>query len=383
MKAYKPHRRHIVSLILCLALTLGFVPNSIAASQRLSVESKNAKSGESVKIAVSLEGNPGICAFMLDVTYDTSKLEYLSSSLGSSFQSGLANESSGRVQVLWDDTKDYSGNGEIVALTFRVKQNVSGDAAISAYFTDCYNFNDVDVTFEQGRGSVQITSASTSTTPTTPTTSTTPSGPSSFTGNLDFKDANEIKYKEAVSAMAKLGILEGYEGIFRPAVELKRSEASKILAYMITERKTAEDLVGTGQFKDVPVNHWASGYVDYCVQKGIINGRGGGMFDPDGALTIVDFEKMLLCCLGYDAQKEGFIGSDYKINVTAMAKALNIGEGLRSGASPNDVVTREEASQMAYNALLKQVVTYQSGKSGAQTTGKTLLETYWPDAAAK
>jgi hypothetical protein len=46
-------------------------------------------------------------------------------------------------------------------------------------------------------------------------------------------------------------------------------------------------------FSDVPQDHWAQKGVESAFAKGIINGRGGGMFDPDTPLTRQEFLQIL------------------------------------------------------------------------------------------
>ena len=177
-----------------------------------------------------------------------------------------------------------------------------------------------------------------------------------------YTDVEDINYDEAVAVMSAVGVLEGADQKFRPGTELKRSEAAKIVAYLNTNNKTAEGLIGVGKFSDVPTNHWAAGYIDYLTSINVLAGR-GDVFDPDGDLTAVDFAKMLLVVLGFDPQIEGLVGNDYKINTTKLAQDEKLFKGL-GDINVNDVLTREQAAQMAFNAVKAPTVEY-SNKGGS------------------
>lgn len=179
----------------------------------------------------------------------------------------------------------------------------------------------------------------------------------------DYTDKADINYDQAVAVMSAIGVLEGADdGKFRPTAELKRSEAAKIVAYLDRGNNTAQGLVGVGKFSDVPTNHWAAGYVDYLASSGVIAGKSESTFDPDGALKAIDFAKMLLVVLGYDPKIEGLVGNDYKINTSKLAYEAELFKGMPDVKS-DDVLTREQAAQMAFNAIKAATVEY-SNKGG-------------------
>ena len=102
----------------------------------------------------------------------------------------------------------------------------------------------------------------------------------------DYADREDITYHEAVDVLTAIGVLEGDSNGFRPEDTLKRSEAAKIICALNLTPKTAAALsADSAPFADVPVSHWASGYVAEGVQSGILAGVGGNNFAPDGELT--------------------------------------------------------------------------------------------------
>ena len=175
--------------------------------------------------------------------------------------------------------------------------------------------------------------------------------------NADFKDADKIDYTEAVDVMNAVGVLIGDEnGNFNPKENLTRAQAAKIISYLLLGNKTAEGLAGSGKFTDVAKTSWAAGFVDYCAAVGVVNGVGNGQFNPNGSLTTLQFAKMLLVALGYDAKIEGFVGSDWSINVSAKANQVGLLNGLDVGA--NATLTREQAAKMCLNTLKAPLVEY-------------------------
>ena len=175
--------------------------------------------------------------------------------------------------------------------------------------------------------------------------------------NAAFKDADKIDYTEAVDVMNAVGVFVGDEkGNFNPKENLTRAQAAKIISYLLLGNKTAEGLAGSGKFTDVAKTSWAAGFVDYCAAVGVVNGVGNGQFNPNGSLTTLQFAKMLLVALGYDAKIEGFVGSDWSINVSAKANQVGLLNGLDVGA--NATLTREQAAKMCLNTLKAPLVEY-------------------------
>lgn len=169
--------------------------------------------------------------------------------------------------------------------------------------------------------------------------------------NAAFKDADKINNTEAVDVMALVGVLKGDEkGNFNPADNIHRDAAAKIIAYLVLgDGDTADAIPGSESFKDVPVNNWAAGYIAYCASEGIINGDGKGSFFPANNVTGYEFGKMLLVALGYNAGVDGLTGENWQVNTAKLMKAKGIMDGVNGSASK--AITREEAAQMAFNAL--------------------------------
>ena len=186
--------------------------------------------------------------------------------------------------------------------------------------------------------------------------------------NAAFKDADKIDYKEAVDVMNAVGVFIGDEkGNFNAKENLTREQAAKIIAYLELDSKAADALVGGATFTDVASSRWSAGFVGYCAQAGIVSGVGDSKFDPAGQLTALQFGKMLLVELGYDAKAAGMVGADWAINTSKLMAKAKLMDGI--DGSVNQVLTREKAAQMCLNALEAPMVTYDTKGSTITVDG--------------
>ena len=178
------------------------------------------------------------------------------------------------------------------------------------------------------------------------------------TGAADIADIDEVKNTEAVTVMNALKVLEGDEnGVYNPNGILTREQAAKIICVMLMGKDNADLLVGTSNFTDVAANRWSAGYIAYCASLDIISGY-AGEFNPTGELTGVAFAKMLLVALGYDAAVEGYVNNaNWATNIgsDAIDAGLNV-----KGVDLSAALTRDNAAQMAFQALEADMVEYET-----------------------
>ena len=205
--------------------------------------------------------------------------------------------------------------------------------------------------------------------------------------NAAFKDADSIDYKEAVDVMNAVGVFIGDEkGNFNAKENLTREQAAKIIAYLELGSKAADALVGSGTFADVAASRWSAGFVGYCAQAGVVAGVGDGKFDPAGQLTALQFGKMLLVEIGYDAKAAGMTGTDWAINTSKLMATTGLMKGI--DGSVNQVLTREKAAQMTLNALKTPTVEYTTKGSSVTVNGAEInfgasVPTYVTNTIAK
>ena len=177
----------------------------------------------------------------------------------------------------------------------------------------------------------------------------------------DFKDYSKVTNKEAVDVMTAIGVINGNaDGTFNPEGSFTRAEAATMITYLTLGKTVANALpTGATQFTDVPATHWAAKYIQYCAQEGIVNGIGGGKFDPDAKLTATQWALMLLGALGYKASNEGIGGTGWEIATTKLAMQA----GIATADELTGTFNRDMAAKMAFNTLTATTVEYQGGST--------------------
>ena len=176
----------------------------------------------------------------------------------------------------------------------------------------------------------------------------------------DFTDADDITYEEATDVMSAIGVIEGFEdGSFDPDGTLTREQAAKLVTFMLLGNNANNLGVEGSTFDDVAATRWSASAIEYCASLGLIDGAGDGNFYPAGQLTANAFAKILLTALGYSSEKEGMTGTSWSVNVAALAMEVGLDDGIEN-LSWNAVLTREEAAQMALNAIKAPLVAYEN-----------------------
>lgn len=107
---------------------------------------------------------------------------------------------------------------------------------------------------------------------------------------LPFSDIGGNANKDAILKLNYAGVLKGYtDGTFRPYKDVTRAEFAKVavLALGYTDAQ-AKLLQGKTVFKDLPADHWATGYINLAVSQGIIKGYPDGTFKPNNNVKIAE-----------------------------------------------------------------------------------------------
>lgn len=117
-------------------------------------------------------------------------------------------------------------------------------------------------------------------------------------GNVEFTDlAPNAYYTEAVKQAARLGLIQGSGGRFRPVDRITREEAAVILdkmARVLNPDISSGPSGNTAAFGDtVSISEWARGAVYRMRELGVLSGKGNGRFDPKGYVTRAEMAKMM------------------------------------------------------------------------------------------
>ena len=189
-----------------------------------------------------------------------------------------------------------------------------------------------------------------------------------------YADAKDVKYVEAVDVLTAIGVLNGKGASYKPNDTLKRSEAAKIIAMFDNGDTDISKLYNPANtFVDVAKDYWAVSYIAYCAKQGIISGVGNNKYAPESKLTGIQFLKMVLVTLGYDAKEEGLVGTSWKVNVLKLARAAGLTDVLGKKYDYDKELTRDAAAQIMLNALNAKTVSYgqeikTSGRKNVLTT---------------
>ena len=183
-----------------------------------------------------------------------------------------------------------------------------------------------------------------------------------------FKDQDKIdsSLTEDIQLLTALGVFQGDEnGNFNPTDNVRRSEAAKMI-YVLKNNGVDDGAVafqGVSKYSDVPVGHWAEGYINYCTNLGYMGGwqeNGVQKFDPNGNVTGVELMKMLLCMIGYKADIQGYTGNGWQTNV--LVDAATSGLSVEFVPSVYAATPRQWTARLMTNALDAYAVSYNKGE---------------------
>lgn len=131
------------------------------------VANASAGSGDkSIQVPVSIINNPGIMGMVLNVTYDESVMTLKGAAAGAAL-SELEMTAPGKFEsgckFGWDGTKEATGNGEILVLTFDIKDTAAAgtyDIQVSCGAGDIFDGDYNDISFEMKKGTMTVTAKS-------------------------------------------------------------------------------------------------------------------------------------------------------------------------------------------------------------------------------
>lgn len=177
---------------------------------------------------------------------------------------------------------------------------------------------------------------------------------------------NGAWYSVAVNEMANRDIVSGVGGgRFNPSGLLTRAEFATMLSKCALSKGELDAYSYNTPFSDVPKSHWASRFINWSSEAGVIAGTGGGKFSPDRKVTRQDIAVMVSSyarAMGLELpQTQGpMMFLDYnsideyaKASVTACQRAGIISSRGGMRFVPKGTATRAEAALVLYNLLTK------------------------------
>lgn len=181
--------------------------------------------------------------------------------------------------------------------------------------------------------------------------------------------------EEASQAVTALGIMNGDgSGNLNLSAKVTRAE----FVTMAVKATPGGDGVGqaaTSPYPDVPRSHWASGYVEAAVSRGLVTAFSDGTFRPNQEIRLAEAASMVLSLLGYGP--EDFSGS-YPTGQLSMYHNLKLSTGV-TAAGAASTLTRQDAVYLFYNLLSAKT---REGIPYIQTLGHSLDASGKPDVVS-
>ena len=167
----------------------------------------------------------------------------------------------------------------------------------------------------------------------------------------DYSDLSSMTEAGQIATMrlTALGVLDGqngWGGTILGKNNITRAELSKVALYL-TNNEDAYALYATlpSQFSDVADGYWAEGYINACLDFGLMKGVGGGLFNPNGTVSYQEAATVILRALGYDDNLPGDWPYEYN------TKAVKIGLTKYTNYIAPAAITREDLFILCNNAL--------------------------------
>lgn len=168
-------------------------------------------------------------------------------------------------------------------------------------------------------------------------------------------------YKE-IMEMSEKGIIEGYDGKFRPNNHITRAEFAKIMIAASGIDINKHNVKQT--FQDVKPSDWEFYYVESA--KPYLTGYKSGSrytYKPDQDAVREDIAVALVRLLGYDRSQKADLSVISKFRdherissalrpYIAIAIKTELMQGYNSYFRPQDAITRAEAASLLYRALI-------------------------------
>ena len=183
---------------------------------------------------------------------------------------------------------------------------------------------------------------------------------------------NTADLDEAVQAVTALGIMNGDgSGDLKLSRKVTRAEFVT-MAVKATPNGDGVGQAATSPYPDVPRSHWASGYVEAAVSRGMVTAFSDGTFRPDREISLAEAASMVLSLLGYGP---GDFSGSYPTGQLAMYNSLKLNRGVTANQAASSL-TRQDAVFLFYNLLSAQT---REGSPYIQELGHSLDASGKPD----
>lgn len=296
--------KKIVSMVLAVCLLMGMVPFAQAANApKVMLKGGELSSDGTVTLTASIEGNPGISAYKFFFYYDTSVFEVKSLKPSGNFDEDGGMLTNNLAAASGKSNYDgQPGKDGMLALWYNnVGMNTDGDG-------------DMAVLKLKLKDGIQ---------------------PGSYEIDLDYSKLNTINEKGKTVMLNTVGTtvtVEGKGGTQKPAEPTK-----PVIPDAGEDEAVFDDIAG----------NWAEDYILKAAERGLVNGKKPGIFDPDANMTRAEFMTILWRAVGSPAPKGKATFADLPMEWYQAPIAWAEENQITNGTSPttfdpNGNVTREQ-----------------------------------------
>lgn len=201
-------------------------------------------------------------------------------------------------------------------------------------------------------------------------------GNTNFVLATEYYDIKGTEYEEIVKRLSSMEIFGGYpDGSFKPNNTITRAEFAAIVvrAKRLEPAANALRQIST-RFSDVPLYHWALGYINVAVKENVVNGINNELFNPSGLVKYEEAITMLVRALGYESDAQAKGGYPYGYLIVSNEIGLLNGINSEEQGAP---ALRGFVAQITNNALdIPMMIKDVTGKwvvSGENTTKKVYI----------
>jgi hypothetical protein len=306
--------KRFASGILAALLVLALCPAALAAGPpTLTVSSGEVSPGGDVTVTVRIQNNPGLATMLVYLYYDTSAFtispdddlaaagEFRASGslVGNTIQTARENgrydgdQNRDGALALWYNSSglNTTGNGAVLTMTLHAQPGASqGEYTVALGYSaeDTRDQMGQTVSLQTASGTIAVLSDSEAEDREQEPEQEPQTPPEEDADEPEpeptpvFLDVSGHWAELYLTQAAQLGLMEGYEGLFRPDDGMTRAEFVTVL----WRASGSPAPQGPSTFTDLdPGQTWYLDAVAWAQETGVVNGVGDGRFDPDGGVT--------------------------------------------------------------------------------------------------
>lgn len=279
----------------------------VSAPIKLNVDyNKNAKVGDKFDVIISTDSNPGICAAQFTLAYNKAVLKCNGMELGPVIQKMSVNicnpDAEDGAIAAGASVAPTTEKGTLATITFEViKEGDFGFRLLETTFTDAYD-NELSLLTNLDVGEIKDnTNTDVDNKPadnkqagdkqvnTKPGEKTDSDKKNNTSGDKStFKDTQKSWAKKYIDEAAKQGLVNGVgNDKYQPESGMTRAQFVTILyrSEVASINEGEKNYSGKMPFTDTASGKWYSAAVVWAEKNKIVNGIGGGKFDPESGVT--------------------------------------------------------------------------------------------------